>query len=204
MTRPQLQFALSPILALVVAFLASSGAPKPKLIDTTVTQDGRRISLVQASEALSIVAEVEDGVSTYSLPLDELLPGETLLQAALAPWTHVHADGAAVAVASEIEGFTYYRFLVRRPGEQEGAAWYVSPKVFATTEKPFKILNMTTGRGDGLRITFQRGRFPYYENPADVQILEFGDNCVGGKFTRGKSVLVDARSGKQLEFGVVL
>ena len=204
MTRTQRHLALSPVLAVLVTLFFGVGDPDPKLIDTVITHDGRRVSLVQEGTGLSIVAEVAEGESTYDLPLGELLPGEELVQAVLAPWTHSVSDGAAVALVTQIEGFTYYRFAVRRKVRPNQEPWFLSPKVFATTEKPFQVLNLTTGPGDGLRITFQRGRFPYYESPADVQILEFGDNCVGGKFTRGKSVLVDARSGKQLEFGIVL
>ena len=205
MTRTQLQFAWSPALALLITLFVGSGDTETELIDTAVTHHGRRISLVLDDEAMNIIAETADSESRYGLPLNELLPGEALVQAVLAPWTTTRPDGVAIAVATEMDGLTSYRFLFTTAIETADATWFVSPVIFASTGRPFDILNLTTfPRGDSLSLTFRRGFYRTHGENEDVRWIEFNECCPMGRFTAGRNVLMDARTGKKLEFGVVL
>jgi hypothetical protein len=113
-------------------------------------------------------------------------------------------DKAVVAVATEVDGITSCRYLFSTPGKVGNGSWYVSPTIFASMGKPFDILNLAPLSTASLRLTFQRGALPLYETTDEVQIVAFSENCGGGpSLLRGKNTLVDARTGKKLEFGVV-
>ena len=189
--------------------------PPGRVLDATASFDGRLLSLVQGEQGLELRATRGSETRVRPLPLEELLPGATLVEVCLAPWPQAGPDGAALALSTALDELVTYRYLLpprqtAEPGA-ELASWILSDPILevdGAEAELFRILDLETyPSGDGLQISLRRGfhgvRAPTGARvPRDLVFVETGPGPAA--FSVGRNRLVDVASGEALELGARL
>jgi hypothetical protein len=197
--------------------------PPGRVLAATAGFDGSLLSLVQGEQGLELRAARSPDRSSgrpdgetrvLPVPLEELLPGATLVEVCLAPWPQAGPDGVALALSTMLDDLVTYRYLLppREAAEPdaEPRSWILSDPILevdGAEAELFRILDLETyPSGDSLQISLRRGFHGVRAGKRVPRDLVFVETCPGpaAPLMPGKNRLVDLATGETLELGARL